>query len=193
MNYLAHLYLSFGHEQIMVGNYIADAIKGKQIENYPTEIIEGIILHRKIDEYTDNHPVVALSKNRIRHKYRKYAGVVIDMYYDHFLASGWHEHSQVSLQHFTKTAYRTLFRYYLRMPARMKRILPAMAMSNWLASYAQVDNIGLALMGMSRRTTFDSGIENGKEELLLHYDSLKNDFDTFFPDLVQFSKKQIYP
>ncbi len=188
MNYLAHLYLSFGDEKIMVGNYIADAVKGKQIEAYPESIKRGIVLHRKIDEYTDFHPVVAKSKEIIRHRYRKYAGVVIDMYYDHFLASGWQSYSEVSLQQFTKSAYRTLFKSYPLMPGKMKRVLPAMAIGNWLASYAHVDNIGLALKGMSMRTRFDSGMENGKDELVEFYDEFKAHFELFFPELIRFSK-----
>ncbi len=187
MNYLAHLYLSFGHEEIMVGNYIADSVKGRQIEKFPEKVKEGIRLHREIDTFTDTHPVVENSKARIRQRYRKYAGVVIDMYYDHFLAAGWDDWSDESLLDFTRQSYKTLLKNYVVMPARMKRILPIMAAGNWLASYAEVSNISLALKGMSRRTKFDSGIENGGEELKLHYDDLKNDFQKFFPELIDFS------
>ncbi len=191
MNYLAHLYLSFGHEEIMVGNYIADSVKGKQVNNFSKAIQQGIFLHRRIDEYTDNHPVVEQSKVRIRDIYRKYSGVVIDMYYDHYLAAGWNTYADVPLLQFTKSAYRTLFRYYFSLPPRMKKILPAMSVGNWLASYADVDNIGLALKGMSRRTTFNSGIENGKQQLIEQYEELKSDFETFFPEVIGFVKSEI--
>jgi len=191
MNYLAHLYLSFGHEEIMVGNYIADAVKGRQMEKFPEKVRDGIRLHREIDTYTDAHPIVENSKARIRKKYRKYAGVVIDMYYDHFLAAGWKNWSDESLLDFTRHSYKTLLKNYVVMPARMKRILPIMAAGNWLASYAEVDNISLALTGMSRRTKFNSGIENGGKELKLHYVDLRNDFQKFFPELVDFSKQKI--
>jgi acyl carrier protein phosphodiesterase len=191
MNYLAHLYLSFGDEELMVGNYIADAVKGKQIDRYNDNIKTGIRLHRQIDQFTDAHPVVALSKNRIRSNYHKYSGVVIDMYYDHFLAAGWNRYADIPLQQFTKHAYRTLFKYYLTMPARMKLILPAMAIGNWLASYADIDNVGLALQGMSRRTKFESGIENGKNQLIEHYSDLQSDFEQFFPELIDHSKAVI--
>lgn len=188
MNYLAHLYLSFGHEEIMVGNYIADAVKGRQVKSYPEGIQTGIMLHRNIDDFTDNHALVEQSKARIRDSYRKFSGVVIDMYYDHFLAVGWPAWSDVPLLQFTKKAYRTLFKHYMQMPFRMKRILPAMAIGNWLASYADVDNVGLALQGMSRRTTFDSGIENAKNQLIEHYDDLRSDFDAFFPELIAYAQ-----
>jgi len=188
MNYLAHLYLSFGNEEIMVGNFIADAVKGKQIHHFHGKIQEGIRLHRMIDEFTDNHPVVYKSKSRIRTNYKKYAGVVIDMFYDHFLAANWQDFSEDSLLFFTKRSYQTLFRHYFIMPVRMKKILPAMAAGNWLASYEKIDNIGLALMGMARRTKFETGFENGANDLKLHYIELFDDFNNFFPELISFSK-----
>ncbi len=189
MNYLAHLYLSFDDEKIMVGNFIADAVKGKTILGFDSEIQKGIRLHRKIDEFTDSHPQVAISKNRIREKYRKYAGVVIDMYYDHFLAAGWEKYADVPLLQFTKQCYRTLFMHYIIMPRRMKFVLPAMAAGNWLASYANPDNIGLALTGIASRTGFPSGIETGKEELLSYYNDFKSDFEIYFPELINVSKQ----
>jgi acyl carrier protein phosphodiesterase len=193
MNYLAHLYLSFGHEEIMVGNYIADAVKGRQIERFSDKIQKGIRLHRSIDEFTDKHPVVENSKVKIRGRYRKYAGVVIDMFYDHFLAVNWEAYSNENLISFTRQSYKTLLKHWVIMPARMKRILPIMAAGNWLASYADAENIGLALKGISRRTTFDSGIENGIEELKLHYGEIQRDFSDFFPELIDFSRNQIKP
>jgi acyl carrier protein phosphodiesterase len=188
MNYLAHLYLSFNDEEIMVGNFIADAVKGRQMEGFPEKISAGIKLHRLIDEFTDTHPIVELSKSRIRDNYHKYSGVVVDMYFDHFLAANWHHFSDETLLGFTRNSYRTLFKYYILMPPRMKRILPLMAAGNWLASYAKIENVGLALQGMSRRTKFVSGIENGASDLKIHYQELSVDFDNFFPELMAFSK-----
>jgi len=188
MNYLAHLYLSFNDEEIMVGNFIADAVKGRQMEEYPEKIRAGIKLHRLIDEFTDTHPLVSVSKERIRGNYRKYSGVVVDMYFDHFLAANWHDFSDETLLHFTRNSYKMLFRHYVQMPPRMKRILPLMAAGNWLASYAKIENVGIALQGMSRRTKFVSGIENGASDLKIHYQELSVDFDNFFPELMAFSK-----
>jgi acyl carrier protein phosphodiesterase len=188
MNYLAHLYLSFNDEEIMVGNFIADAVKGRQMEEYPEKIRAGIKLHRLIDEFTDTHPLVSVSKERIRGNYRKYSGVVVDMYFDHFLAANWHDFSDETLLHFTRNSYKMLFRHYVQMPPRMKRILPLMAAGNWLNSYAKTENISLALQGMSRRTKFISGIENGGTDLKIHYTELEEDFRNFFPELMAFSR-----
>jgi acyl carrier protein phosphodiesterase len=187
MNYLAHLYLSFNDEEIMVGNFIADAVKGRQIEAFPEKIRLGIRLHRLIDEFTDTHPVVEVSKSRIRENYRKYSGVVVDMYFDHFLASNWSDFSTETLRDFTRNSYKTLFGYYVLLPSRMKRILPLMAAGNWLASYVEIENISRALQGMSHRTKFISGIENGGSDLKIHYQELGEDFRIFFPELIAFS------
>lgn len=191
MNYLAHLYLSFNHEEVLVGNFIADRVKGRQVLAYPPGIQTGIKLHRMIDTFTDGHPVVGLSKSRIREKYRKFSGVVIDMYYDHFLASGWEKYSDLPLLDFTRRSYKTLFKYYFNIPPRLQRTLPWMAAGNWLASYSEVDNIGLALKGMSSRIKYDSGIENGAVELKSNYEDFKQDFELFFPELVSFAKETL--
>ena len=191
MNHLAHLFLSFGDPKIMVGNFIADSVKGKQFLSFAPEIQQGIILHRRIDTFTDRHPVTAQSRSRIRSRYRKYSGVIVDVYYDHFLAANWKDYSAQSLQLFTKNAYRVLFAHYLIMPARMKRVLAGMAMGNWLAAYALIDNVRLTLSGMAQRTSFDSQMQHAAEELVMYYEELKNDFLCYFPDLTAYARQQI--
>ncbi len=188
MNYLAHLYLSFGNKEILIGNFIADSVKGKQINTFPENVQSGIRLHREIDSFTDSHPVVKNSKNRLRANYKKYAGVVVDIFYDHFLAANWNGFSDESLISFTKNSYKILFRNYFTLPWRVKRILPMMAVGNWLASYAETKNISLALQGISRRTNFNSGIEKAGTDLIENYDLFKDEFMLFFPDVIQFSR-----
>ncbi|MBE0637845.1 MAG: DUF479 domain-containing protein [Bacteroidales bacterium] len=191
MNYLAHLYLSFGNEEILVGNFIADRVKGKQVLNYQQGIQTGIRVHRLIDSFTDHHPVVEVSKSRIRERYHKFAGIVIDMYYDHYLAANWSKYSDEPLLQFTRNSYKTLFRYYFIIPPRLRRILPWMAAGNWLVSYGDIDNIGLALKGLTTRIKVDSGIENGATELRLYYNDFKKDFESFFPELVEYSREAL--
>jgi acyl carrier protein phosphodiesterase len=191
MNYLAHLYLSFGNEEVLAGNFMADRVKGRQVLDYPQGIQTGIRLHRLIDSFTDQHPVVEISKSRIRERYRKFAGIVIDMYYDHYLAVNWRNYSDEPLLQFTRNSYKTLFRYYFVIPPRLRRILPWMAAGNWLVSYSEVDNIGLALKGLTTRIKVDSGIENGATELRLYYDDFRKDFEAFFPELVEYAKEAL--
>lgn len=186
MNFLAHLYLSGKNEPVMVGNFIADMVKGRQIEKFDKEIRRGIRIHRAIDAFTDSHPVVEASKARLRPRYRKYAGVLVDMYYDHFLASNWNDYTEQHLNDFVRKAYRMLCRHVLVLPPRAKRILPFMITSNWLQSYANLDSLQKILAQMAQRTTFESGMENAVTELKLHYDLFKEEFETFFPDLVAF-------
>jgi len=84
MNFLAHLYLSKDNQNIMIGNFIADAIRGNKFKHFPAEIQKGIILHRHIDTFTDQHPIVRISKRRLHERYGHYDGVIIDLFYDHF-------------------------------------------------------------------------------------------------------------
>ena len=94
MNYLAHFHLSNNNESLIIGNYIADDVKGKAYLNYSSEIQQGILLHRKIDDFTDNHPVVENSKHLIRHNQNKFTPVVMDVFYDYFLANNWDTYSE---------------------------------------------------------------------------------------------------
>lgn len=190
MNFLAHIYLSGDDEDILLGNFIADMVKGRQIDNFHQGIVDGIMLHRKIDTFTDTHPIVDQSKMRLRNKYRLYAGVVVDMYYDHFLAKNWNDYSQYSLTRFVKEAYHVLLKNYFLLPVRAKNMLPYMVSSNWLLGYATLDNLQRFFEGMARRTPFKSGMENAVEDLKLHYEAFENEFRTFFPELIAYVEKQ---
>ena len=108
MNYLAHLHLSNNDKNLIIGNYIADDVKGKAYLNFPLEIQKGIILHRKIDDFTDSHKVVGNSKNLIRHHQNKFTPVVMDVFYDYFLAKNWEEYSTVDLLSFTTNIYKDI-------------------------------------------------------------------------------------
>lgn len=190
MNFLAHIYLSGITEDILLGNFIADMVKGRQIENFHQGIVEGIMLHRKIDSFTDTHPVVDQSKMRLRNKYRLYSGVVVDMFYDHYLARNWNEYSRHSLTRFVKEAYHVLLKNYFLLPIRAKNVLPYMVSMNWLVNYADTNRLKRHFEGMAMRTPFKSGMENAVEDLLLHYDEFENEFRTFFPELISYVEKQ---
>ena len=160
MNFLAHLYLSGNHPKIMVGNFIGDFVKGKNIlARFEPEIAKGIELHRAIDYYTDLHPTVRLSKNRLRPKYRHYSGVIVDIFYDHFLARNWEKYSVVKLSDFAEQAYQLMNENESILPAEVIQILPYMVRGNWLVNYAKLDGIEKALSGMSRRTAYESRIK----------------------------------
>lgn len=183
MNYLAHLYLSGDHHEVMIGNFIADHLRGSEVRQYPEMIRRGVLLHRAIDSFTDNHPVVMQSKERVRPAFRKYAPVAVDVFYDHFLARQWNSFHSHPLDQYAGQCY-DLFRLHREiLPARTRHMLGYMEPQNWLYNYAQMDGIRKAMTGLSRRARFDSGMEHAHHVLELHYLGLEEDFNLFFPDL----------
>ena len=192
MNFLAHLFLSGSpnaaeYSDVLLGNFIADSVPGKQLENYPPAVQTGIRLHRAIDTYTDQHPVVRGATQRLRAAgYGKYAGVISDMFLDHFLAHNFPEFSSESLPDFTERVYALLTARQAAMPPRVQHFLPYMTGHNWLLHYADFDGIARALSGLSRRATPGSGMETAVDELQRNYAAYEADFRAFFPALQQY-------
>jgi acyl carrier protein phosphodiesterase len=184
MNFLAHLYLSGNDENVILGNFIADAVKGSHYKNYPDGVSKGILLHREIDHYTDNHPVFRRSKSRLTSRYGIFSGIIVDIYYDHFLSRNWEDFSQARLREFVASAYFILIRKYHLLPPRSKRILPFMISQNWLVGYANFDSLQRVFNGMSRRTNNQSGMENAITDLKADYEHFENDFREFFPEII---------
>ena len=189
MNFLAHLFLSEEDEGIMTGNFMADHVKGKQAYQYNSKITKGILLHRFIDAFTDNHEVVKQSKQRLYSKYHKYAPVIVDVFYDHFLAADFNKHSEESLSFFSQKCYRILSKNLNLMPERVQNFLPYMIRYDWLNSYAKPEGAGRALAGLASRSKFNSNMQNAVYDLIADYDFYKNDFNLFFPELVKYSKE----
>jgi acyl carrier protein phosphodiesterase len=186
MNYLAHLFLSDGTPESMIGNLLGDFVKGS-IENiYPHEIVKGIYLHRKIDSFTDSHPIFRSSKRLISINRRKFSGIMIDVFYDHFLAKNWSEYSNIALNDFTNRVYQVLQENKKILPERLKSILPDMIAYDWLASYKQFSVIDRAINGLSRRIKRKNNLFGGVEELFLNYHQLQTDFSMFFPELIDY-------
>ena len=190
MNFLAHLYLSGDNKDIITCNFIADHVKGNGINKFSEPIRKGILLHRDIDQFTDSHPQFILSKNRLVPNYRKYAGVIVDMYYDHFLSAFWQDYSDESIEKFTRRMYKILLKRFLLLPPKTKRILPFMAKDNWLVRYGKPEGLGRALAGMAHRTPFNSGMENAINDLLENYVLFKQEFEKFFPEIIEYANKQ---
>lgn len=183
MNYLAHLYLSFNQPEITIGNFIADHVKGSAIDNFKGDILRGIKIHRLIDAFTDTHPVVEESKARLRPDFRKYAPVIADVYYDHFLARDWLQYHHLPLEIFAKENYALLRKNESILPDRTVHMLGYMEPQNWLVKYATLDGMQRALTGLSRRTTFESNMENAHLFLEKHYAEFEDEFNRFFPEL----------
>ncbi|MBU1368166.1 MAG: acyl carrier protein phosphodiesterase [Bacteroidetes bacterium] len=189
MNFLAHAFLSGNNSEVLFGNFVADSIKGKMIAKYSGALLQGVQLHRAIDLFTDQHPVVKQSINRLKPEFLRFSPVIVDIYYDHFLAANWSKYSSRDLSEFSVEVYRILLRNYSKLPPRSKRILPWMMAQNWLTGYANLQDLQRVFGGMSRRTKFDSGMEHAVEFLKLHYQDFEQEFDTFFPDLIAESER----
>ena len=191
MNFLSHLFLSGDSEGLIIGNFIADSVKGSDYKKYNPEIQQGILLHRQIDTYTDTHPIVEKSKERLRTNYHKYAGVIVDVYYDHYLAVNWQQYSSEKLSDYTQRIYSLIEKNRDVLPLKSAQFTKYMVHYNILEAYAQLDGIERVMKGMAQRATFESNMENSVNDLKKHYDLFGNEFREFFPELQQFVNEQI--
>lgn len=191
MNFLAHIYLSGDNPQVILGNFFADSIKGSKYKEYPPDVQKGIILHRAIDYFTDSHATVRLSTARLFDRYSHYSGVIVDMYYDHFLAANWELYSKLPLEDFTADFYKLLEENYELLPRNVQKFMPYMIQHNWLLNYATVEGIGRILAQMSTRTKFESHMEFATEELEEHYELFQIEFTSYFEELQMFAKNKL--
>ena len=191
MNFLAHIYLSGDNDLIKIGNFMADGIKGKQFENYPLEIQKGIALHRFIDSYTDSHPVFRKSTKKLHENYHHYAGVIIDVFYDHFLAKNWNSYSDETLADFTNRFYQSLRDNHNFLSERAKGMMPYMIEHNWLVSYQTVEGISRILTQMDSRTKNESKMRFSRNELIQYYNDFELEFTIFFEDIKIESRQKL--
>ncbi|WP_111672456.1 acyl carrier protein phosphodiesterase [Algoriphagus litoralis] len=191
MNFLAHAYLSFGHESVLVGNFAADFIKGKEIRNYDSDLLIGILLHREIDTYTDSHPLVKAGQAYLRPRFRHYSTVITDIFFDYFLGKYWEKYSNIPLEVFVEQTYATLDRHLSLLPDSFREMFVWMKSQNWLLHYREISGIQKALTGLSRRTTFDSKMNEAPEILLEKEAEFEVIFFAFFRDLETFAKQKL--
>lgn len=191
MNFLAHIYLSGDNDLIKIGNFMADGIRGKHFDNYPIEIQKGITLHRSIDTFTDAHPIFRQSTKRLHENYHHYAGVIVDVFYDHFLAKNWNIYSEEKLDHFVTQFYQSLQANHFILSDRIKGMMPYMVEQNWLLSYQTVEGINQILTQMDQRTKNESRMRFATNELSEFYLEFENEFTNFFPELILFVNTKI--
>ena len=184
MNFLAHLYLSKNNTNLMIGNFIADHIRGNNYESFSKEIQQGIFLHREIDTFTDAHKVVRKSKRRLHGRYRHYDGVIIDIFYDYFLAKNWSDYSEIPLDVYTTSIYSLFDKIKLNLPAKSQQFIKYMIEYNILFNYKYKDGIEKVLNGMNHRTKGKSQMNLAIEDLRNLEAELEEDFTLFFKDLI---------
>lgn len=191
MNFLAHVYLSGDNDLIKIGNFMADGIRGKHYEHLPEEVQKGIVLHRAIDTYTDSHPIFREGTKRLHERYHHYAGVIMDVIYDHFLAKNWKSYSDEKLDEFIERFYQSLRDHYGLLTEKTQDMLPYMTKHNWLLNYQYKEGIARILFQMDQRTKNNSKMQYAIEELETHYDDFEKEFTLFFEDLRAFSAQKL--
>ncbi len=189
MNYLAHLFLSCHDDDLMIGNFIADSIRNKEVANYSEGIQQGISLHRKIDSFTDNHPIVRQSTRRLHPHHHKYAPVVIDVFFDNLLANNWQLYASETLPDFAKRMYAILTKRQLDLPLKMQKYVPSMVANDWLQKYGTTDGLQYTFERMDKRTKFKSNFVNAVSHLQADYELYEQEFNLFFPDVIEMANE----
>jgi len=190
MNFLAHIYLSFGDDEITIGNFIADSIRGNKYKHLPEQVQKGIFLHRAIDTFTDAHPTVRRSTKRLHKNYSHYSGIIVDIFYDHYLAKNWDKYSTITLENYVANFYNLLKENYTILPDGVKKMMPYMIADNWIFNYSKIEGITKVLDGMNRRTKNKSKMNFAIVDLEKHYEAFENEFTSFFDELIVFSKEK---
>lgn len=190
MNFLAHFLLSCDEEALLIGNYLADHIRLSDESNYPEDIRRGIALHRKIDHFTDGHALVKKGIRRLHPHHHKYAPVVLDIFYDYFLANHWEKFSALSLHDFAQNTYRSLENNMHWMPPPLQQRLPRMIANNWLSSYATLEGIDFTFSRLKMRVSRPEHLENIVDTLLTHEAVLGEEFQQFFPEALLFVENE---
>ncbi|MGV3459667.1 MAG: ACP phosphodiesterase [Flavobacterium sp.] len=191
MNFLAHIYLSGDDELIKIGNFMGDTIHGHKPDDFPPLIKKGILLHRAIDSYTDSHPVFRQSTKRLHPTYHHYAGVIVDIFYDHFLAKNFAQYHTIPLADFAQDFYGSLHANYDMLTQRTKNLMPYMIEHDWLTSYKTIEGISRILLQMDHRTKNKSGMGHSVNELREFYPEFEEEFTTYFTAVQAFAKEKL--
>lgn len=195
MNYLAHALLAGDHPADRIGGVIGDFVKGP-LDPLPAGLgpglAAGVMLHRRIDSFADTHPAFLRSRGRVSAARRRVAGVMVDMFYDHFLARHWAQFSEQALGDFTADTYRMIAAHPEPLPPSFGPVFERMRAHDWLASYRDVAVVALALDRMAEfRLRRPNPLAGAGEELLACYAGLEADFFDFLPDALAFARSVV--
>lgn len=186
MNYLAHLHLGGQRPGQLLGSLYGDFVKGRLQGQFDPEVEAAIALHRRIDVFTDRHPLVDIALGRFTETRRRYAGIVLDVFFDHCLARDWPLYADRPLEQFTADVYQVLSREQ-QLPERLAKIAPHMVANDWLGSYREFEVLEQVLRGISRRLTRPEELAGAMAELRRLYEPLSEDFNLFYPQLQDFA------
>jgi len=186
MNYLAHCYLSCSDEDLMIGNIITDFMRKKEEPLYNGRVLEGILLHRQIDNYTDRHPASLKLRKMLRPRHGKYASVVVDLVWDYMLGKNWSHYTSASKDDFVRPIYKVLLKRKEELPASFKSKIDNMVEADFLLSYSTEDRMRSSLEYMDRRVKFPSDFVGAILDIRENLDAIDQLFSEFFPDLIAF-------
>ena len=192
MNYLAHLFFAEDTSESRVGNLMVDFVRGPvQRQPYSDEIMRAMRRHVAVDRFTDEHKVVHASKSLISRSRRRFAGIIVDVCYDHFLANHWSDFSKMELSVFVERNYESFRNYRGQLPSAMSRTISRMIEHDWLQGYQELSVIGRTLDGLSTRIRKPNTLVGSLEELKDNYGEMEEQFLRFFPELIQHMGKQV--
>lgn len=190
MNYLAHLHLGGDAPPQLLGSLYGDFVKGPLAGQWPAAIEAAIRLHRRIDAFTDNHPLQARARARFPAERRRMAGMLLDLFFDHCLARDWSDFAAQPLDVFTAQVYRVLAAES-ELPGRLALIAPRMAAQDWLGSYRDFAVLEQVIAGMQRRLSRPQLLDGSLSELERLYEPLSEDFHAFYPQLIAFARDEL--
>lgn len=190
MNFLAHLFLSCEDEMLLVGNFLGDFVRNQEVSLFDPAIQKGVHLHRKIDSYTDRHPTVLKGVRRMYADHSKYAPVVIDVFYDYFLSRNWSRYAGQSLRTFINEIYQTLDRNKVHMPEHIGNRLDLMVADDWLLNYSSIAGMTATFSRMKRRVSKPEQLENVIDTLLRDEELLNEEFNQFFPEVIEYVRRE---
>ena len=192
MNYLAHIYLAQHSDKAMLGALLGDFVKLKDAALYHPEIQTDIQIHRQVDSYTDRHPIVLQAKALFQDQHRRYAGILLDIFYDHVLSQHWPQGSPAAREELIQRFYRALQEQSkIVLPDHLQAALPRMVNQDWLGSYHEFEGVIIAVQRTSQRLSKNGDLlRAGLDDLRSNYDALSQGFQAFFPELMQYVAEQ---
>ncbi len=200
MNYLAHLFLSGHNSEILVGNLLGDFVIGgidhERNSNLTIPLKKGVQLHRLIDTFADNHFIIKNCNKMLHHKYHKYAGVLVDIFFDHFVAKHWELFTSEKFEDFRFRTYESFDTFEDKLPTKMLLLVDSMKKHDWLKNFSEHWGVEKALLNISKRTKNKEPLELSMFEFVEHYDIFEHNFLIFFPEMIEmcndFLKKEGY-
>ncbi len=183
MNFLAHLALSDNEAVVQAGNLFGDEVKGRDYSHLPSKVAMGVTLHRFIDSHADSDERNLTTKKMLYPVFHKYAGVALDIYYDHFLAKNWSIYMEDKLEQFSSDVYVNLEPYLVHFSEQSHRLFQNMSKHNWLVGYGTMEGMRKTFDGMSKMLPENSGMNEAFSALEKHYDDLEDSYNEYFPDL----------